>query len=182
MLVNTAAAFYSLSNLPFKESLSDFEYQGNCVSRKFSHLFKCNLSSLLAQLTKDLHHWSLLPLSLAGRINCIKNAYTSKIPIFSSFNGPQCIWNKKPPRIRKDTQQKPKEMGGPALPNFYDINGLSIFGLFCTGVPLAIRRCLPLTLSPSAYSGHSIVKNRLKIWTQLKSHFELQTIPPSPVL
>lgn len=31
---------------------------------------------------------------------------------------PQCIWNKKPPRIRKDTLQKPKEMGGLALPNF----------------------------------------------------------------
>ena len=39
---------------------------------------------------------------------------------FHSLDGSisQFIWNKKPPRIRKDTLQNPKEMGGLALSNF----------------------------------------------------------------
>ena len=81
---------------------------------------------------------------------------------------------------------------------FYVISGLLVFGLCCAGVTLAIKLhrgcmlrmpsylfsvlCLHLTFSPLPYSGHNIVKKRLKIWTQLKSQFELQAIPPSPVL
>ncbi len=133
MPINSAAIAYPLSKLPFKTSLDHFNYLGICVTKNYSDLFNCNFSPLLDQMTKDFQRWSLLPLSLAGRINSIKMNILPKflylfqcIPVFipkrffhsldSSIS--QFIWNGKTPRIRKGILQKTKELGGLELPNF----------------------------------------------------------------
>lgn len=72
MPVNAAATAYPLSTLPFKASLESIKYLGVCVTRNYSDLFKCNFTPLLTRLTQDFQRWSLVPLSLAGRINCVK--------------------------------------------------------------------------------------------------------------
>ncbi len=81
----------------------------------------------------DLNRWSLLPISLAGRINTDKMSVLPRflflfqnVPLFipksffkeldkhlSSF-----IWNKSIPRIRKAFLERQNDVGGLALPNF----------------------------------------------------------------
>ncbi|KAJ0001377.1 hypothetical protein NQD34_006397 [Periophthalmus magnuspinnatus] len=132
--VNPAAITYPLASLPFKVSLQSIRYLGIYITREFSDLFKTNFNPLLDQLTQDLHRWSMLPLSLAGRISCIKMNILPKflylfqcIPVFipkrffQSLDSSiaQFLWNKKPPRIRKIALQKGREDGGLALPNFF---------------------------------------------------------------
>lgn len=133
MPVNSAAKTYALSRLPFKISRHKLTYLGICVTNRFDNLFKDNFSPLLDRLTHDFQRWSLLPLSLAGRINCIKMNVLPRwlyllqcIPIFiaKSFfrklDGRilQFIWERRNPRIRKQVLQRPKLSGGMALPNF----------------------------------------------------------------
>ncbi len=100
-----------------------FQYLGVHVTKCFADLFHHNFSQLLSRLTKDFHRWSLLPLSLVGRINCVKMNVLPKllyifqsIPIFipKSFfvtldgSISQFIWNGKTPKIRKSILQKPR--------------------------------------------------------------------------
>lgn len=110
MPINTAATIYPLSMLPLKINLENFKYLGIWVTKYHTELFKCNFTPLLTRLTQDFHRWSLLPLSLAGRINCVKMNVLPKllhlfqcIPVFipkqflcsldSSIS--RFIWNKK---------------------------------------------------------------------------------------
>ncbi len=72
MPVNNAAKNYSFTTLPFKIALESFKYLGVCVTKHHSDLFRYNFTPLLKQITDDLDRWSILPLSLAGRINCVK--------------------------------------------------------------------------------------------------------------
>lgn len=131
--VNPIATTYPLDNLPFKPALQSFKYLGIHITKEFSDLFKTNFNPVLEKLTQDMHRWSMLPLSLAGRISCIKMNVLPKflylfqcIPVFipkkffQSLDASisQFLWNKKPPRIRKTVLQKIKESGGLALPNF----------------------------------------------------------------
>ena len=98
------------------ERLWHFNYLGVCETKIYTELFKCNFSPLLARLSQDVHRWSLLPMSLAGRINCIKMNVLKLfylfqgIPIFlpKNFNLhsldtsiSQFIWNKSTTRIKK---------------------------------------------------------------------------------
>ncbi len=133
MPINKAASEIPLSSMPFKASLHSFKYLGVHVTKCFANLFHHNFSPLLSRLTKDFHRWSLLPLSLVGRMNCVKMNVLPKflylfqsIPIFipksffvtldSSIS--QFIWNGKTPKIRKSILQKPRHLRGLALPNF----------------------------------------------------------------
>src|SRR4029434_11161998 len=87
----------------------------------------------LRMARQDFEWWSLLPLSLPARIHSVKMNTLPKfsylfqsIPIFlpqTFFRKieslvTECIWNRKPPRIRKSFLQRPKKLGGMALPNF----------------------------------------------------------------
>lgn len=217
MPINAAALTYPLSDLPFKTSQEHFKYLGIWVTRDFSKLIDQNFSPLLSKLSKDFQRWSALPLSLAGRINCIKMNVLPKflylfqcIPVFlpksffHSLNNliTQFIWNKKKPRIRKDILQRPKDLGGLALPNFLfyywaaNIRSmlhwcfisnqpplwLQIEEHACDSCSLVSLLCLPLVSSPVILSSNIIVKNCLKIWVQFRRHFGLHTTPlRSPV-
>ena len=217
MPINSAALTYPFSSLPFKVSQSHFKYLGICITRDYSELYNWNFSPLITRMSDDLQCWSILPLSLAGWINCIKMNVLPKflylfqcLPIFlpkTFFHTidnsiTHFIWNKSNPRIRKDTLQKPKDLGGLALPNFivyyWSANirtilhwcsisnnpplWLQIEEATCVSGSLMSLLCLPLTSSPAAYSNSFIVKNCLKIWVQFRRQFGLFTTPiMSPV-
>lgn len=131
--VNDTASTYPISKLPFNISLNKIKYLGIWVTKNFSDLFKCNFLPLIVQVKQDLQRWSLLPLSLAGKINCIKMNVLPKflylfqcIPVFipksffQSLDGliSRFIWHKQIPRIKKHILQQNKDAGGLALPNF----------------------------------------------------------------
>ena len=117
---------------------------------------------------------------------------------FHSFDSSisQFIWNKSTPRLKKETLQKPKQLGGLALPNFLlyywaaNIRAilhwcrtnsqspawLQIEEASCSPSSLMSLLCLPLTSSPTTHSRSVVVKNCLKIWNQFRRHFRLQVI------
>ena len=119
--VNSAAKSISFNSCPFKVTTSPTWVWLLRVA--FSNLFKLNFVAF--------NKWSMLPLSLAGRINLIKMLSKflylfQTIPTFinkSFFSHLNKIrldftWNKKPPRIRRAFLQRPRSMGGLALPRF----------------------------------------------------------------
>lgn len=136
MPINTPALNYPLASLPFRSSLQSFRYLGINVTKNFSDLFDHNFVPLLNRLSQDFNRWSLLPISLIGRVNCIKMSVLLKflylfqcIPIFI----PKFFFfllhlialflvffgiKKPPPKIRKGILQKTKQLGGLALSNF----------------------------------------------------------------
>lgn len=107
------------------------------------------------------------------------------------------IWNKSPPRICKQFLQRPKTSGGMALPNlrFYywaanlriiqfwlrsdSLSSLPIWlnmeATSCSPVSLLALAHAPISISPSAYTKNIIVRTSLRIWTQFRRHFGLQT-------
>ena len=60
------------SLFPLKVSPQKFKYLGIWITPVFQDLFKANFLPLLANLKRDMERWSLLPLSLGGRINITK--------------------------------------------------------------------------------------------------------------
>lgn len=120
------------TDLPFCISKSGFKYLGINITRSYTGLFKANYSPILKRLESDFQRWSVIYLSLAGKINCVKMNVLPRLlylfqslPIFlpksffqstnrllSSF-----IWGGKKPRIRRELLERPKKDGGLALPN-----------------------------------------------------------------
>lgn len=118
---------------PFKVAGDKFTHLDVIVTRKYNDLLKCSMLPALEKAKQDLNRWSLLPISLAGRINSVKMTILPRflflfqtIPVFipkSFFKSlDKCIssfiWNKNIPRIRKLYLERQKEVGGLALPNF----------------------------------------------------------------
>lgn len=113
-------------------AVNSFVYLGVIVTRNFCDLFKENFDALQHKVQQDLSSWSLLPLSLVGRVNAVKmsvlpwylylfqslpvfitNPYFKKLDsVILSF-----IWNTKKRRLCKEHLQKAKQDGGLALPN-----------------------------------------------------------------
>jgi len=131
--ITKVACQLPLNSLPFKVTNDRFNYLGVCITKFHSQLFKANFTPLVENTQRDLTRWSILPLSLAGRISIIKMNILPKflflfqcIPYFltktfftklDSLISP-FIWNNETPRIRKLFLQRPKINGGMASPNF----------------------------------------------------------------
>uniref|UniRef100_A0A8C4S8Q7 Reverse transcriptase domain-containing protein n=1 Tax=Erpetoichthys calabaricus TaxID=27687 RepID=A0A8C4S8Q7_ERPCA len=130
--VNSQAYNIKLDTLPF--TIADqFKYLGVNITSKHKALYQQNFGVCMEKIKQDLHRWSTLHLTLAGRINIVKmnilpkllflfqniSIYINKLffkqldSIITSF-----IWNSKHPRIRRATLQRPQAEGGMALPNF----------------------------------------------------------------
>lgn len=156
----------------------------------------------------DFERWSLLNLSIAARINTVKMITLPKflypfqcVPIFlpqtffSNLDGCICdfIWNKKPPRMSKQLLQRPKSLGGMALPNlryYYWAANLKILQFWLhpnlgASIPIWLsmeaNTCRPVSLSAlvhspiksatDLYTKNIIVKTSLKIWKQFRRFF-----------
>lgn len=210
--LNKTAHEYPLHSLPFKIAKHSFTYLGVQVTAEFKDLYKANFVPLITRIQEDFDRWSVLNLSLAARINSVKMNTLPKflylfqcVPIFlpQMFFSKidtiilEFIWNKKPPRIRKQFLQRPKALGGMALPNlrFYywsanlriiqfwlQFNSdrplpiwLKIEAASCSPVSLAAFAHSPIKGPSSAYTKNVIVKTSLRIWNQFRRCFGLQT-------
>lgn len=117
----------------FKHSKQGFRYLGVILTRNTTELFSSNYDKLLKEINADLNRWDLLPLSLLGRIECIRMNILPRLlflfqnlPVFipqSTFKlldklMSKCIWQNKRPRVRLKILMSSKENGGLSLPNF----------------------------------------------------------------
>ena len=183
------------------------------MTRNFKDLYSSNFAPLITRTQEDFNRWSVLKLSLAAQINSVKMNTLPKylylfqcIPIFLpqhffrkidsmilSF-----IWDGKTPRLRKQFLQRPKSLGGMALPNlrfyYWAANlriilfwiqfdsfhpppvWLSIESSSCRPVSLSALAHSPIGNSSSKYTKNIIVKASLRIWNQFKRHFGFQTL------
>uniref|UniRef100_A0AAR2KCA8 Reverse transcriptase domain-containing protein n=1 Tax=Pygocentrus nattereri TaxID=42514 RepID=A0AAR2KCA8_PYGNA len=131
--INAAACTITQTEIPFRLAPDGFKYLGVNITRKISLIQDANFSPLLTKMCSDLQRWSNLPLSLVGRVQCIKMNVLPKfsflfqcLPIFlpKSFfvsidkTVTGFIWGGRVPRIRKGILQCPRSSGGLALPNF----------------------------------------------------------------
>ncbi len=121
-------------DIPFHLSHSGFKYLGITVTRKLSSLYNANFIPLIKNMKSNFQRWNNMPLSLAGRVQCVKMAI---LPIFLyTF---QCLptflpkkffktidqlvsgflLGNKFSRISKNILQRKRTEGGLALPNFF---------------------------------------------------------------
>lgn len=70
--LNAAAQKYQCTALPFRLVSDNCTYLGVKITSQFHNLFKLNFNPLVEKFRQDLDRWSLLHLSVAGRINAIK--------------------------------------------------------------------------------------------------------------
>lgn len=118
---------------PISRSAYSFKYLGIQVTLVLDKLFKNNYNSLLENCKKKLQTWSVLLLSLIGKISVIKMSILPKfiyafnmLPCYISFSFlklinrclKKFIWNNKTPRIKLSTLMKSCRKGGLGLPNF----------------------------------------------------------------
>lgn len=211
--LNRAALEYLLNTLKFRIANKQFKYLGVQVTKNHKDLFKANLSSLMAQVQNDLDCWSVLTLSLAARINSIKMNILPRflylfqsLPVFipqSFFHKldsiiSNFIWNQKTPRLRKSFLQRPRKLGGMALPNFqlyYWASTIKIIQFWlcshpeknmpvwlmmehssCRSASLSALVHAPISLSFNSYSNNVNVKTVLKIWKQFRRRYGLTTL------
>lgn len=130
MPLNNTGKSKAPQGIPTKDS---FTYLGVHISSIIPQIVKENFVKCLQNIQIDIKRWNRLPLSLQGRVNIVKmnilpriNFLFFMIPlapppnyykdIHSSIS--QFIWNGKRPRIKLKTLQRPKLLGGLALPNF----------------------------------------------------------------
>lgn len=215
MPINAAASLISPNSIPFEVTTKKIKYLGIWATHNYKDLYKANLLPLIEGLKRDIKRWDLLPLSLSGRINTIKMNVLPKflylfqnLPIFLTkyfFNSIDklvsvFIWNNKNPWIRKSVLQKPRTLGGMALPNFMfyywaaNIRGLTYWMRYndssdtpkwlnlekisCKSVSLSSLICseLPMPEPASHYSSNPIVSQSLKIWNQFRKSFALRSL------
>ena len=99
---------------PFRWPVNGIKYLGITVDTNLKNLYKLNYLPLLSMIEDDLHRWMGLPLTLIGRVNCIKMNVQPRLQyLFQSLPIPfpqsffetlnryvrQFIWNCKAPRI-----------------------------------------------------------------------------------
>lgn len=131
--INSKAKTLTLGQIPFNFSPESFQYLGINITHSFKGLHKNNIDKLINKVKTDLQKWSKLPLSLAGRVQCIKMNILPRFLVFF-----QClplfltktffkkldqvilsfVWAGRVARINKSTLQTARQEGGLGLPNF----------------------------------------------------------------
>uniref|UniRef100_A0A8C7R9H5 Reverse transcriptase domain-containing protein n=1 Tax=Oncorhynchus mykiss TaxID=8022 RepID=A0A8C7R9H5_ONCMY len=209
--VNKAALKCSFTSSQFRIVRDQFTYLGVKVTRKYSNLFQENFVALADRLKQSFTFWNSLPLSLIGRVNVIKMNVLPKflylfqcLPIFipKSFfisldqTFMHFIWDGKVPRIGRKHLQKPRSLGGLALPNFQTYYWAANFRAVlywlqtdptgprplwvqmesesCKPAALSSVLCSSLPVSLGKRCANPIVKQSLKIWNQFRLAFSLR--------
>lgn len=117
----------------FKWAPTGIKYLGIVVDNNLKNLYRLNYCQILKKIEEDLRRWISLPITLIGRINCIKMNILPRlqylfqslpIPLPQNFfktlnkNIRQLIWNNKVPRISLEKLTWNYQSGGLQLPNF----------------------------------------------------------------
>ena len=117
----------------FKWQKEGIKYLGVKVDNKLNNLYKLNYKPLIKKIDEDLKKWMNLPITLLGRVNCIKMNIFPRIqylfqtlPIllpkefFQELNKivRNFLWKGKMPRVSMEKLTWKFELGGLQLPNF----------------------------------------------------------------
>lgn len=118
---------------PFKWLPNGIKYLGITVDNDLNNLYKLNYLPLLTRIEEDLSRWMSLPITLCGRVNCVKMNVLPRLQyLFQSLPIPlpqtffktlnkhvrQFIWNCKVPRVSMVKLTWDYRMGGLRLPSF----------------------------------------------------------------
>lgn len=183
---------------------------GIVVTRSPSSTFSKNVTTLFNKCKQDMNRWISLSLSLVGRANLIKMTVLPKflylfqnIPflIKKSFfktldrSIVSFLWGNKPSRISRTHLQKPKALGGLALPNFlfyyWTCNIQKLIHwledktaaekvdwvqleFLSNRYHLGSVVCAVLPLLSNNLSHNLIVNHSIRLWAQCRRHFGLQ--------
>ena len=116
----------------FKWPRNGIKYLGIYITPTVDQLFEANYPRLINKIRADIDRWTVLPLSLIGRIESVRMNILPRLlypfqmlPVsvptatFNSLNKliSRFIWQGRRPRIRFKTLQLAKTEGGLALPN-----------------------------------------------------------------
>ena len=109
-----------------------FKYLGIMVHSNLDQYIKLNVEPVLKKFQEKTTSWNKLPLSVVGRCNLIKMIWNPQL-LYVLHNAPvwipakvfkKCntiyralIWRKLVPRIKLETLQERKDLGGLAVPN-----------------------------------------------------------------
>lgn len=134
MPLNSFADVMPQLNIPFSWNDTSLTYLGLQISNKLDQTFMLNYGPLLKVVGQELDRWKTLPISLIGRVNCIKMSVLPRflylfrtlpchVPqsFFKHLNSliTTFLWQGKPARIKlKVLCLNPCE-GGLGLPDFY---------------------------------------------------------------
>ena len=131
--INDLASSLDYGEFPFKLERHSFTYLGIKVTQSYKELYDFNFKELLERTKADFQRWSLLPITLAGRVNTVKMTVLPRflylfqmIPIlltktwFKKLDShiTAFIWANSTPRIKRSSLEMPKTEGGMGLPNF----------------------------------------------------------------
>lgn len=119
-------------HIQFTNTPEVFTYLGIRISPAIEDIIPINYNPLVKCIRESLEKWSLMPISMIGRINIIKMSVLPKflyvfqaisLPLPASFfstlkkNFNCFIWSNKRPRLRLSLLYLPYEHGGLKLPN-----------------------------------------------------------------
>ncbi len=70
--INDPASQINQSDIPFHLNLSSIKYLGISVTRSLSSMYDTNLMPVVTDMKANFQRWGNLPLSLPGRVQCVK--------------------------------------------------------------------------------------------------------------
>lgn len=133
MPLNPAAQGLSRGDIPFHWDPCKLCYLGLQISNQLHQIYSLNYESLFKKVEADLDRWKSLPISVIGRINCIKmNILPKFLYLFQALPTPipktffknldrlisRFLWNGKTPRVKLKNLCRPTEQGGLNLQDF----------------------------------------------------------------
>ncbi len=163
--LNKAANDFPLQSLPFKIAKHSFIYLGVQVTDKSKDLYKANFIPLLKHVQEDFDCWSMFKLSLVARTNSVK---TNTLPKFLylfqcvSIFLPQIFFRRidtiisKFPGIHKQFLQRPKALGGMALPNLRFYYWAAHLRIIQSWLQFDSHHSMPVWLKLEAVSCHPV--------------------------
>ena len=118
---------------PFRWAIDGIKYLGIFIDNNLKNLYELNYLRLFSKIEDDLRRWIGLPLTLIGRVNCIKMNVQPRLQyLFQSLPIPlpqsffkvlnryvrQFLWNCKVPRVSMGKLTWDYGSGGLWQPNF----------------------------------------------------------------
>lgn len=133
MPFNRAAMQNPILDQPFSWKPQKMTYLGLQIPSEIIKTYQLNYTPLLKKVGEELDRWRDLPISLIGRVNCVKmNILPKFLYLFQTLAFPipkvffkqlnrkisSFLWKGKPPRVKLTTLCKPYSEGGLTLPDF----------------------------------------------------------------
>lgn len=139
-------------------TVDSFTYLGIQITPELENIVNVNYSPVITSISKAVERWSVLPVSLIGRISILKmNILPKLLYIFQNIPLPppsdffprmkklfnNFLWNKKRPRLRLSLLYLPYDRGGLQCPYmlwyYWAVQLRTLMFYFTTDIPLLWR-------------------------------------------